>query len=1773
MGKSKTIRKLGLLERANDRVQVPETILKAALSLYEAGRYVDACNAALEAGDLRRWIGAGAQTFAFRLANNTGAARLGALLINRAWREGPRDAEMAVHYGYYLQRRRGSVPVWRHCLAAEKMADAQPGSLADLKAMRATIAAGYRDFGTAWQLWEEASGLAGRTAWLQVERCSILLSEERREEAMEAVDEALAVRPWFRPAVQFRGRLLHLLGRYEDAVGFLSEARGRLQSCAVVAQLMSLKREEDDHSGMEELADEYERLAVLSDSDSDDWLAARRVDLLTLRGDHSRAAPIAARLPGDYYPALAARLAVPGVSGRRKRLAFEFVHQKHNTCAPATLAAAAHYWNMPVTMEQIVDAICYDGTYDHTERSWAQANGFAVREFTVTLEAARQLIDEGLPFVLHTVEVGSAHAQAVIGYDDLRETLFIQDPSEPHYREVEAVEFLERYKLTGPGGLVMVPREEAARLDAIILPDAEMYDLNHRFNAALAAYDRETAVNVLAVMEESAPGHRLALTARMSLANFDGNEVERLTCINRLLEDFPCDERLLNWKYHALRSMGCRDDRLRLLREVTREEGAPPAFCKNLVEELMDDARDWDEARLLAWRSHSRWPADAGLLVCLAEVLRRTLRAPVDEWLVCHRFAAAYADKVESVVQTWFAHSQSQGMAEEALQWLRERWRAYGAKSSGPAITLAQALDAMCRPEALEVLREAVAARPQDGELLLHLARMEARGGDHAKAASLLETAQGRCPPGQWQRACAALMRRFGDHAGEMQVWRQILELEPLALDAHGWVARELAATSGQDAALNHLADICARFPHHQGLAQLHIGWLRDADLQQAEQEIRRVISLHPVDPWAKRELALTLRELGRAGEAVEPAWEAVSIAPDQAASHVVMGLVLAADGRNDEAAAYYQHAIQLDVNNPSAFDGLLEARASTAAKRESLAFIRGEMIRQVLNGNALHAYQALAFTVLTPEELLAELREVWQARPDLWEAWSVLIAQMNDSGHKDEAVMIAQQATQKFALTPGAWRDMALIWKSTGHPDAALACARHVVGLNPDWVEGWCLLAEYLEDAGHGEEAVQNLETARGRLPLDMSLRRALAALLWRLDRREEAWDVAETVVHEDPGQNWAWGSLQNWADVMQRGERLVAFASRLADQRPDEARSWLILARLLPVERFGDILAALDKTIRLNPRLIDAYDFRMEMLARLGRLDEADAVPATGPWTSETMPHSLTGRQAWLQAVRGDLPGAMRRMRALLEKHRDYFWGWEMYAQWAEQVSDLPEWQRAAAELIRLAPRSPAAHCSAADVALRLGNIEGGIHHLWQALQADPSSPYAAQRLLGLYWDKRDITGLRRAASTLPATGTPALISRVYLMLAAAHQGELEQARADLEWLAVHPDMMGPLLKVILDFCSGQKKLAALLDETLNSTAQADTIGPAFAILWVRRETQKLRWQSWNALARWIPRLGQRLDSAVAHYLDAIGDARAADPHVVHFIQACGPYLRARGELWGKVSYALANSGAYRACAGWMEPDHLRQDAEGWALWNLSLSLRETMRPEKAEEVSIHVVTQGIRDATWFSHVSVAALGLTRRRDYHSALELLDHNPLPKEAGASERLRCLTARALAEVMPVSRVPAATRFRKFLAEARPLVSSTAFSVHDKADFDRAVDLMRKHTGVTLMPWQRPRARTPNERWKNVYGQGDFSRFATIAAVIVGLQLFRHCVSVTQPARRTNDAQVEEILRKSRSMTTPPLLKRVPPPPESSKTLEQGASPPPASPPAIPLAR
>ena len=82
---------------------------------------------------------------------------------------------------------------------------------------------------------------------------------------------------------------------------------------------------------------------------------------------------------------------------------------------------------------------------------------------------------------------------------------------------------------------MLVPPEEAARLDSVDLADAPRYDQLYQLARALEDHRREDARNLFEAMNAEAPDHRLTWHARRSLAAYDADIAAGLASVEGAL--------------------------------------------------------------------------------------------------------------------------------------------------------------------------------------------------------------------------------------------------------------------------------------------------------------------------------------------------------------------------------------------------------------------------------------------------------------------------------------------------------------------------------------------------------------------------------------------------------------------------------------------------------------------------------------------------------------------------------------------------------------------------------------------------------------------------------------------------------------------------------------------------------------------------------------------------------------------------------------------------------------------------------------------------------------------------------------------------------------------------------------------------------------------------------------------------------------------------------------------------------------------------------------
>jgi len=1599
---------------------------------YERGLTIDALQLAEVLGPLSSWRGVEACVLAARIAANTGAARLATKLSLRAWRTDPGHPDGQAQYAYEVISRRGAFALWQRTRNWPANSRANPEQQAEWLSLKAWIAFDLRDFSLAEKLITEAEAIDPGRAWIRLQRARLLEAQDRVEEALEVCREACALHPhpFYRVGVQTQAHLLQALDQDDEAIALLQAAERGLQNGPLVAQLYSLHSENGYWAEAEAALERYVTLSPLMEAPVEKWVKSQRARVAYHQGNRAEAARRAVLLDDEFHKSFAQRLEAPPETPERVQLDVTFVRQHFKTCAPATLAALGRFWKMPADHLRLAEAMCYDGTPGWQQRDWAVQNGWVVREFRVTHETAIALIERGLPFAISTVEATSAHMMAVIGFDRTRGTLLLRDPGQPYVLEFCATEFLKRNRAFGPAGMVFVPSQARDRLEGLDLPDAPAYDEMHEIMLGLSQHDRARAAAALERMQAAAPDAVLTCEARLLLASYDANANEQLRSLDRLLEHFPGNASRVLQRLERMTS-ATREERIQWLQPLCHEKEADPALLIALAGACQGDARVHAEAIRRLRRAMRFRPMDTSAIRTLADL--RWDEGRLEEATEIYRVAADLEGFREPLYKSWFVACYQTRRTPEAIAYLEDRFNRFGGKSEQPALTLAWALIERDEPRrARQVLEKAMELRPVDGYLRLRAAGLLSQLGEFALAESRLEEARERVRHNDWLRVKAEIAENRLDYQGVLEYSREVLEREPLALDAHARVARSLLRREGMPAAVAALRQASAAFPYHYGLQRMVVEWSREEGPQEVANAARELLAREPSDAWARRELALTLLRLGQGDAALREALEAARIEPRNSYCFSVLGHVRQDQGQPAEARQAFLQAVALSVDNDEAVQALLNLAHTDAERLEDLNTIERELIRQVVTGDGLLAYLDIARPLLPGETLLEQLRLAHRVRPDMWHAWAALVDQLSHLKRFDEALDLATSATVRFSHLPRTWLDLAMVHRWRNEPKEEIAAAQRAFEINPSWNRGAIALASAFERQNDLNAARGVYERALRHAPQDARLHAAHANLLWRLQQNGECFAAVEQALRLAPAFDWAWGLLLDWAAHLDQPERAKNFARALATERPGDLTVWLCLARVLTKpEECEERLAAVETALALNRRHAEAWDIKAEYLAEAERFDEAIQACLDGAQVCVAEVYMLRGRHAWIEAKRKRLPEAIRLMQSVLAENGSYIWGWHQLGMWLIQQEDLPEATRVFERLQQLRPHEAWVNRQLGFLLLKQKDTAGARRAFAAALAAAPTDVVAAHNLFNAQLDAGDLADAETTLHVMQ-THQPGAESQAAELRLRLHQGELNSALKCFEGI-IHSPEPDPWAVNTATEALQRRGLASKALKALRREVRAGSGNP----------------QNGVAVVKLLQSNGSGF-SAIRFFLslpEGEAQRRAASPLIQWLAEKRHPLLfrwvlwRRRDMLhrhddsWGQVGFAFSTLKRMKAAVPWLADWERRPNVQPWMLFNYCLALRHAEKWEEATRVARHVVEKwGHRDGAADLHLFIA-IEEAMRGEIAAAEDHLNR-ALVREGNHYDQLMMALARSLVDL---HKLPADQRRKEFPAIRRRL--------------------------------------------------------------------------------------------------------------------------------------
>ncbi|MBA4191261.1 MAG: hypothetical protein C0467_25040 [Planctomycetaceae bacterium] len=1428
--------------------------------LYSQGFYRQAHDVAVAIGPLRSWTSTPARLIGGRLAIQLGAAALGRRMHLLAYRSTPSHPEAIYYHARYRMERFGPLSTWEFMRQNPDWSEASPELHADWLALTAFTAARLRDFDRAERWLNRANTVAPDRPWPCIERSSVYELAERNEDALVAAQRSLEIHPLFRPGVQSVAHLLTRMNREREALDFLTHAESQLESGLVSAQLAALQNDLGLHADARRTLERYAEFSPLLEPETAKWLAARRADTSYFLGEYAVAAEHARAVKDDFYEQFATRLASGGRespdagSPRPPRIILPI--DTTGTPPPTVAEILSRFWKHPLPNAGAESLPPFDGLPDAAERNRAEQAGWICREFTLSLDAAVELIGRGVPFVLTLVEAGFSQARVCAGADAMRGSVFMADGLDRRPVEAPIANLLERFGPFGPRCLALVPPDHAAKLTDLPLPESAEREALYAVHKPLLSHDRAASVSALARMKEQFPAHRFTLFAELVLARYDAHPVKLLAVYDNLLTAHPHEATWVLSKTSILRELNRIPERVTLLEAECESLTADPLLMQSLAQAILPHPHRQAEAAQLLRRSVRNRPAAAAGYFLLATQWWEHRR--FDDAAELYRFAATLDDREDQFAEAYFRAARATEQVPEVLRLFQQK--AGRAAVPAPAATRALFHALMDRDEPEQAIaaldqainklastrkspdqaQEPVASAPRSledssrGDLLLFRAECHAAAGRMTETDADLNAARPLVPPAVWHKAAARVCRIKPDLASAGAHFLDVARLDPLAADTHRTLTALLVSTDGRSAARTHLAQACQKFPHHYPLLKLRAEFLSADPDADADKSILDMMDDCETDAWALRQRALVLAERKRFDEAFAELDKAAKLEPGHPWYYAVLAQVQKRADKTEEAIESIRTALMANVDQEPMVAELVQLSRGRTEKRAALEFLVDELRRQPHNGEGLVAFVDQARQVYTdPDEhgeLLTTLEEILDERPDLWQAWSVVVQQMAGLMRLEEAHSLAREATGRFPLLAKLWLDLAQILQAMGNPEGRIDTLRQAVAVAPGWSVAARELADALDEAEEQDEAIVVMERAAIKSPLDALAHGFLAERLWDAGRSREALDRVKTAVRHEPGYDWAWHAMQMWSDRLEVPEEPVELVRELTRDRAGDPRVWLRLARMLHHPRYNDeVLAALDKATALDPKNVEAHDLKAERLADMGRYDAA-LEAAQPPELIAELPFILQGRVAWVEARRGNYAAAIPPMQALVAVDPNYLWGWHQLAEWYNETGRTQNYLEAASELVRLQPGHPVSLTMRGEAKIQNGDREGGKADLREALKVSATYSPAAAILFDACLADDELNDARKVLAVLQE-----------------HAAVPEVAVKQIQ-LATRTDDAEGALRAFAEVCEGLGQSPFPVQSALNELRTAG---------WEDRAERVMReaWQGGGPFHPWVP------------------------------------------------------------------------------------------------------------------------------------------------------------------------------------------------------------------------------------------------------------------------------------------------------------------------------
>jgi len=515
----------------------------------------------------------------------------------------------------------------------------------------------------------------------------------------------------------------------------------------------------------------------------------------------------------------------------------------------------------------------------------------------------------------------------------------------------------------------------------------------------------------------------------------------------------------------------------------------------------------------------------------------------------------------------------------------------------------------------------------------------------------------------------------------------------------------------------------------------------------------------------------------------------AADLDPRYARTHYELGRVQLALGRETEARASFERAVDEDVCPLRQTTAL---RAATRRVAESVGARYVDFEQLVADST----FARTGHRIAGEEAFLDHVHPTVEANG--WLAAAVVEAMIRDGMVHPGPAWPADAAVAATNAIAARWdvrlqalglRNVARVYTWAGKTEEAGRLVRQAQALDPQDNDSAVILGSQAAAEGRSADAIRHYEQALAADAGFVEARNNLAVELSRAGRYEEAL-AHYKILLEGGGERWAVHANAGHA-CMQLG-RFADAASHYAEViklRPSEADGHLRLGQaLMRAGKPADGERAIREAVRLAPRNGEVLTALGTVLAQQNKRDEATAAfhQAIAAAPEYAPAHLYLGSLLWQQ---GDLVAAKASLEKALQLDPEVPEGHNALGLVFWKQGDLDAAQRAFETELRLHPDHAEARDNHAFILATQGKVAEALVEYREAVRRRPRDPKTLNGLAWLlathpnakYRDGDEALRLAQRADSLTQHGHPLLLNT--LAAALAEKGRFEEATRTAE------------------------------------------------------------------------------------------------------------------------------------------------------------------------------------------------------------------------------------------------------------------------------------------------------------------------------------------------------------------------------------------------------